>query len=130
MVFIEVSEIRLFEHRGSLLDRLELRGIDIAVMIAVGQIKDTGRVLLPRIACVDAIVVQISQMRRCHHRVVFRDALGRCGTNRGAKRQEERTCGGRIARHCIIPLLGRLPVPDGVKLKFRSKVLWTAHFCR
>src|SRR5262249_29599339 len=63
-VVVEIGELCFFENGSCLLDRLEFRNIDVTIMIAVGQIEDPPGELLPLIASINPVVVQIPYLSR------------------------------------------------------------------
>jgi hypothetical protein len=98
-VVVEVSKLGLFENGTGLLDGLEFCGIDIAIAIVIGQVEDSGRVLLPLIARVGAVVVQIPQVRRGYDGVVLGDILRINRANGGVNDQDSREPIPKAIRH-------------------------------
>src|SRR5260370_32623742 len=63
MVLVKVGQVSLLEHWGCLLDRLKFCGTDIAIVIAIGQVAESARVLLPLVTRIGAVVVCVPKRR-------------------------------------------------------------------
>ena len=44
-------------------DDLEFRGIDIAIVIAISQVEESARVLLPLVTSISTVVVRVPERR-------------------------------------------------------------------
>src|ERR1700694_1272893 len=90
LVFVEITEICVYQCGVGFLDRCELGGVEMPVAVAISRRKYPVSILLPFVAGVDAVVIGVPDRRAGREHGILRWPGGGLGKSEGYAGQKQR----------------------------------------